>query len=62
MLNKSTFMNKEEVGEIFGITQHTVGSWMKTGVLVEGKHWTKLGNRLYFSKSEIAKLLPGEGA
>lgn len=62
MLNKSTFLNKDEVAELFGITQQTVGSWMESGVLIEGQHWTKLDNRLYFNKAAVLALVPDKVA
>jgi hypothetical protein len=55
----ATFINKAQVAQLLGISEPTVANWMKAGTLAEGTHWTKLGNRLFFNRHEILKLLPG---
>ena len=53
------FINRTQAAEMFGVGVNTISNWLKDGTLVEGVHFSKVSNKLYFNRAELQKLLPG---
>ena len=55
----ATFINRTEAAEMLSVGPNTITTWCNDGTLVEGKHWSRISNRLYFNRRQIELLLPG---